>query len=100
MQCLYKVTLIFKIISGGSNINQNFISSPIQKLDESLNDKYFARLNFTMVPELAGKPCSLEVANDLGETIYPFQLEMYFQPGEVFSIVYEKRDYNPSILKY
>ena len=55
-----------------------------KKLDESLNDKYFARLNFTMVPELAGKSCSLEVANDLGETIYPFQLEMSFQPEEVF----------------
>ena len=35
-----------------------------------------------MVPELAGRSCSLEVANDFGKTIYPFRLEMLFKPED------------------
>jgi hypothetical protein len=33
-----------------------------------------------MVPELAGKPFSLEIENDLGKTTYEFDLALDDQP--------------------
>ena len=39
-----------------------------------------------MVPELARKPCSLEITNDVGTSVYPFQLEMKSEEPEITTL--------------
>ena len=47
---------------------------------QDIDGEYQVELTFTMVPELAGKPFSLEIENELGKTTYEFDLALDDQP--------------------
>ena len=47
---------------------------------QDIDGEYQVELTFTMDAELAGKPFSLEIENELGKTTYEFDLALDDQP--------------------
>jgi len=63
---------------GAADTENTIQSSQIENGD--FDGEYQVELKFTMDAELAGKPYSLEIENDLGKTIYGFNLALDDKP--------------------
>jgi len=63
---------------GAADTENTIQSSKIENGD--LEGEYQVELTFTMDKELAGKPYSLEIENELGKTVYEFNLALDDKP--------------------
>jgi len=73
-------TLGEKTVPVGASDNENSATSSQITESGDIDGEYQVELTFTMDAELAGKPFSLEIENDLGKTTYEFDLALDDQP--------------------
>merc|ERR1711971_1381662 len=73
-------TLGEETVPVGASDNENTATSSQITESGDIDGEYQVELTFTMVPELAGKPFSLEIENELGKTTYEFDLALDDQP--------------------